>query len=332
MKNTIKTLFLSVIVLCFWNHAQGQTALEQLQNMAGQTVTVPLPSPPSGYTSGNHSTITYPKQQATVKSTPAPSAPSTQTVVTGMIMQSILNNIFSGPSGPSEADLKAQREAEIAAARAAEEQRIANEILRVKQNKLTQETKTLNNGTVMSLKTLDNKSLTSSYVPPLPPSQPGSNIPDHYIIDFERGLINTIIGKIAPNNILKYGGIATNDLVFEDIKAGIDCFSTTSTYCPSTSTIFKNAIGNAAKDMTTQFVGDKVGDLVEAGNGKFYSAIASKKMITNDPLVRYVNGVVSEGKIAEIGKAYTKIATSAQEGFDFGNDIQQVWGKYNTGK
>ena len=328
MKNIIKYVLLGEVVFGFWSHALVQSALGQLETIAGQSagsVNVPTPSSPSG----DHKVITPSKQTQTVKKSSV-SVPSTQTVVTGMVMQSVLNSIFSTPSGPSEADLKAQRDAEIAAARAAEEKRIADSLFQIKHNKLIQESKTLNNGTVMNLKTLDDRKLTPSYVPPLAPSQPGNNIPDHYIIDFERSLVNTIIGKIAPNNILKYGGIATNDLIFEDIKAGIDCFSTTSTYCPSTSTILKNALGNASKDVTTQFVGDKVGDFVEAGNGKFYSAIASKKMIQNDPLIRYVDGVVTEGKIAEIGKAYTKIVSTGQDGFDFGNDIRQVWGKYKS--
>lgn len=330
MKNVIKLVLIGGLVLMYFNHSYGQSAIGQLETISGQKIgdaNVPASSPPTG----DHKVITYSKQtQTTTK--PSVSAPSMQTVVTGMVMQSVLNSIFSTSSGPSEADLKAQRDAEIAAARAAEEQRIADSLFHIKHNKLIQESKTLNNGTVMNLKTLDDKKPTSSYVPPLAPSQPSSNIPDHYIIDFERSLVNTVIGKIAPNNILKYGGIATNDLIFEDIKAGIDCFSTTSTYCPSTSTILKNALGNASKDVTTQFVGDKVGDLVEAGNGKFYSAIASKRMIKNDPLVKYVDGVVTEGKIAEIGKAYTKIVSAGQDGFDFGNDLRQVWGKYRNGE
>lgn len=331
MKNVIKLVLIGGLVLLYSNHSFGQSAIGQLETISGQKIgdaNIPAPSPPSG----DHKVITYSKQPQTATK-PSVSAPSMQTVVTGMVMQSVLNSIFSTPSGPSEADLRAQQEAEIAAIRAAEEKRIADSLFQIKYSKLIQESKTLNNGTVMNLKTLDDKKLTSSYVPPLAPSQPGSNIPDHYIIDFERSLVNTVIGKIAPNNILKYGGIATNDLIFEDIKAGIDCFSTTSTYCPSTSTILKNAFGNASKDVATQFVGDKVGGWVEAGNGKFYSAIASKKMIKNDPLVRYVDGVVTEGKIAEIGKAYTKIVSAGQEGFDFGNkELRQVWGKYYNGE
>lgn len=332
MKSIVRFLMLSGLVLSFWNHTQGQSAIGQLENIAGQSINVPPPSPPSGNTTGDHRIVTYPKQQTTVKKQSVPSAPSMETVVKGMVMQSIINNLFSAPSGPSEAEIKAQRDAEIAAERAAEEKRVSDMLFRIKHEKLIQETKPLNGGTVINLKTPDSKNLTSSYVPLLPSSQLGSNIPDHYILEFERSLVNSIIGKIAPNNILKYGGIATNDLIFEDIKAGVDCFSTTSTYCPSTSTILKNAIGNASKDMANQFVGDKAGDLVEAGNGKFYSAIASKKMVTNDPLVRYVNGVVTEGKISEIGKAYTKIVSVGQEGFDFGNDIKEVWGKYNNGE
>jgi len=330
MKRIIKWGVAGSLVLFCHLLTFGQSATGQLETISGQKIgsaNVPAPSPPSG----DHKIITHPQQTQSVKK-PSVSAPSTQTVITGMVMQSVLNSIFSTPSGPSEADLKAQREAEIAAARAAEEKRIADSLFQIKHNKLIQETKTLNNGTVMNLKTLDDKKLNSSYVPPLAPAQPGSNIPDHYILDFERSLVNTAIGKIAPNNILKLGGIATNDLIFEDIKAGIDCFSTTSTYCPSTSTILKNALGNASKDVATQFVGDKVGDLVEAGNGKFYSAIASKKMIKNDLLVRYVDGVVKEGKISEIGSAYSKIASAGQDGFDFGNDLRQVWGKYKSGE
>jgi hypothetical protein len=303
MKNIMKLLMTCGLIFLYFSQCVGQSAIGQLETISGQKI---------GSTKV--------------------SSPSTQTVITGMVMQSVLNSIFSTPSGPSEADLKAQRDAEIAAIRAAEEKRIADSLFQIKHNKLIQETKTLNNGTVMNLKTLDDKKLTSSYVPPVAPSQPASNVPDHYILDFERSLVNTVIGKIAPNNILKYGGIATNDLIFEDIKAGIDCFSTTSTYCPSSSTILKNAFVNASKDATTQFVGDKVGDIVEAGNGKFYSAIASKKMIKNDLLVRYVDGVVKEGKIAEIGSAYSKIASTGEEAFDFGNDLQQAWGKYRAGK
>lgn len=318
-------LALSLVAIC--SQTSGQ-ALDQLINMAGGNV--PYFAPPSvpQPTRVNAPTnIRPPANNTRTTVTPQPSAPSMNTVVTGMVMQSVFNSILNSSTTNAEAERQA---AAIAAQKAAEEKRIQDSLMLIKHNNLLHNSKTIPGGTVVNLKTLDNRSLSASEVPMLSPSQP-SNIPDHYIIDFGKSTLNILIGKLAPNNVLKYGGIVTTNLIAEDIKAAIDCFSSTSTYCPSTSTILKNTLENASKEVATDYIGGKLGGLVESGSGKFYQAIASKRMIKSDPLIKYVNGVVSNGKISEIGEAYSKIASAGVEGYDYGNEVMTVWGKH-TGK
>jgi hypothetical protein len=324
MRTIFKFLFFSLLSLLMIsaNSVRSQSALDQLNNINnngwqgeggnGTNVTVPTPSAP---------TPVY--QTNTVKSTPSVSTPSVSTMVGGMIMQSFLNNLFA-PTDNSAAE-KAKQEAarleqERIAAQMAEQKRIQDSIDLVKYNKLIDNSLSLPNSGNSNLRPL---SLPTNPPPPLPPSQPSKVEAKHEYVDLGREAAVGLIGILAPNKVLSYGGIATADLIANDIKAGMDCFSNTGAVCPSTSTIFKNTLTDVAEDWKNQALGD-VGEKV---NGKIFESLALKSeniLKGADMGFKEFRKGYADEVIPEIGAAHFKIV---EQGVDSGNKIiKSIWG------
>jgi len=134
----MKTLFKYLILPLFLgiamsnNPAFGQSALGQLENMAGQKVSVPKAS----------------------------AAASLNNMVAGAVVQSLLNNLFSTPTVSKEELAAQQKAAELAAQQAAEQaaeqQRIKEEIAQAEHDKMMQSFKQLDGSQGLGMKTLDN--------------------------------------------------------------------------------------------------------------------------------------------------------------------------------
>lgn len=134
----MKTLFKYLIVLLFSgiatsnNPAFCQSALGQLEHMAGQKVSVPKAS----------------------------AAANLNNMVAGAVIQGLLNNLFSTPTVSKEELAAQQKAAELAAQqaaeKAAEEQRIKEEQAQAEHDKMMQSYKQLDGSQDLGMKTLDN--------------------------------------------------------------------------------------------------------------------------------------------------------------------------------
>jgi len=167
MKNLFKYLIaLAFTVVIFGiEPIYGQSALGQLEKIAGQKVSVPGAS----------------------------SAASMNNMVGGMLVQGLLNSLFSSPS-PSKAELEAKQRAEELAAKqaaekAAEEQRIKEEQAQAEHDKMMQSYKQLDGSQDLGMKTLDNNSLNSKTFDkgnaiPIMRSQTEANVDEYFRTHF----------------------------------------------------------------------------------------------------------------------------------------------------
>ena len=260
----------------------------------------------------NHQNIGT-KQQTTYKqSTPAPSVPSVSTVVTGMVMQSIISGLFAPDTKQQEANAQAaQAEAQRIAAQQAELKRIQDSINQAKYNKLMDYSLSLPNTGNSNFKPLP---LPTNPPPPLPNSVPDKPKDDHKYIEMSRDALVTLVG-VAPGP-LGYVSIAAVDIWAENAKAIKDVWD--GKPCPSTSTILTNALKQTSLDESLQAVGN-VGGIA---SGKIFSSLADRSMIKKAVLPG-IEGVVTEGKIAEIGAGHFAIASA---GADCGKRILNAWG------
>ncbi|MDO9262086.1 MAG: hypothetical protein Q7U08_09115, partial [Flavobacteriaceae bacterium] len=104
----------------------------------------------------------YSAAKSTTKSSSTLIVPSTNinTMITGMVLQSLLTAVFSTSSGPTQKEIEAQQQAEaLAAAKAAEEQRIQEAIAQAKYNEMMKSYKLLDGTQSLGVKSLTNTNL-----------------------------------------------------------------------------------------------------------------------------------------------------------------------------
>ena len=260
----------------------------------------------------NHQNIGTKQQTTYQQSTPVPAAPSTSTIVTGMIMQSIISGLFAPDTKQQEADAQAkQLEAQRIAAQQAELKRIQDSINQAKYNKLIDYSLALPNSGNSNLQPL---SLPTNPPPPLPNAVPEKPKEEHKYIDMTREALVTLVG-VAPGP-LGYINIAAVDIWAEDAKLINDIWN--GKPYPSTSTILTNALKQTTIDESVQAAGN-IGGIA---SGKIFSSLADRSMIKKAVLPG-IEGVVVEGKIAEIGAGHFAIASA---GADCGGKILNAWG------
>lgn len=160
---------------------------------------------------------------------------------------------------------------------------------------------------------VENRSLKASVVP-LP--VPGEIKEDtkHEYIDLTREHLVTLVG-IAPG-ALGYVSIAAVNIWAENAKAIKDIWDGND--CPSSSTILVNALKQTAIDEAMQGLCSLGG----SASGKLFASIADRGMIKKGVLPG-IEGVVKEGKIAEIGEAHYGIVSV---GTDAVKKIINAWG------
>ncbi|MDP2088680.1 MAG: hypothetical protein Q8J84_04695 [Flavobacteriaceae bacterium] len=104
----------------------------------------------------------YSSVKSTSKSSSTLLVPSTNinNMITGMVFQSLLSAVFSSGSGPSQKEIEAQQQAEaLAAAKAAEEQRIQEAIALAKYHEMMKSYKLLEGTQSLGVKSLTNTNL-----------------------------------------------------------------------------------------------------------------------------------------------------------------------------
>jgi hypothetical protein len=158
-----------------------------------------------------------------------------------------------------------------------------------------------------------NKTLKGS---PVPLPVPGEIKEDtkHEYIDLTREHLVTLVG-IAPG-ALGYVSIAAVNIWAENAKAIKDIWDGND--CPSSKTILVNALKQTAIDEAMQGLGSLGG----SASGKLFASIADRSMIKKGVLPG-IEGVVKEGKIAEIGEAHFGIVSV---GTDAVKKIMNAWG------
>ena len=304
------------IISCQKNIAQTTYSTDFDGTGSGSTITVPSSGsgsaiiPPSCSQNTNHQNIGT-KPQTTYKQS-APAAPSTSTIVTGMIMQSIISGLFAPDTKQQEANAQAaQAEAQRIAAQQAELKRIQDSINQAKYNKLMDYSLSLPNSGNSNLKPL---SLPTNPPPPLPNSVPDKPKDEHKYIEMTRDALVTLVG-VAPGP-LGYVSIAAVDIWAENAKAIKDVWD--GKPCPQTSEILTNALKQTTLDESIQAAGN-IGGIA---SGKIFSSLADRSMIKKAVLPG-IEGVVTEGRIAEIGAGHFAIASA---GVDCGKRILNAWG------
>jgi len=320
----MKTLFKYLIVLLFTgivissNPTFGQSALGQLENMAGQKVSVPKAS----------------------------AAASLNNMVAGAVVQSLLNSLFSTPTVSKEELAAQQKAAELAAQQAAEQaaeqQRIKEEIAQAEHDKMMQSFKQLDGSQDLGMKTLDNNGLNSKTFDrgnavPIMRSQKEANVEEYFRTHFlpvssnneldesnfkyepipfytkallqqEQHLIivggGLLVKAVSAGTLAKV--VSWGSPVLEEgiLKPLEDCFSGD---CPTKGKIFENVLKGSKSNIIAPYV-EKLG---EAGG-----AMAAAT----------VGGDVSKySKFA--GKSFGVIYDVADTGKDlYDSGLKEIWG------
>lgn len=326
----MKTLFKFLIVLLFSgivisnNPAFGQSALGQLEHMAGQKVSVPKVS----------------------------AAANLNNMVAGAVVQSLLNNLFSTPTVSKEELAAQQKAAELAAQqaaeKAAEEQRIKEEIAQAEHDKMMQSFKQLDGSQGLNMKTLDNNNSNNRLnsrpfdkgnAVPIMRSQAEANVDEYFRTHFSRispqeGLNDDIIYEPLPfytkallqqeqHLIIVGGGLLVKAVsggtlstvvswgapVLEEgiLKPLEDCFSGD---CPTRGKVFENVL-NASESNFKAPIGEKVSEVWGSGAAKLVGADASKY-----------------SKFA--GKSFGLIFDVADTGKDlYDSGLKEIWSSVN---
>jgi hypothetical protein len=167
MKNLFKYVIILLItgIISGIEPTFGQSALGQLEKMAGQKVSVPKVS----------------------------AAANMNNMVGGMLVQGLLNSLFSSPS-PSKAEVEAQQKAaelaaQQAAEKAAEEQKIREAETQASHDKMMQSYKQLDGLQDLGMKTLDNdglnlKTFDKGNAVPIMRSQKEANVDEYFRTHF----------------------------------------------------------------------------------------------------------------------------------------------------
>jgi hypothetical protein len=188
MKNLFKYLIILLItgIISGIEPTYGQSALGQLEEIAGQKVSVPAASAPV-----NVSNIVVSRVAAAAPKISA--AANMNNMVGGMLVQGLLNSLFSSPS-PSKAEVEAQQKAaelaaQQAAEKAAEEQRIKEAEAQAAHDKMMQSYKQLDGSQNLGMKTLDNdglnlKTFDKGSAVPIMRSQKEANLDEYFRTHF----------------------------------------------------------------------------------------------------------------------------------------------------
>jgi hypothetical protein len=188
MKNLFKYLIILLIagIILGIEPIYGQSALGQLEDIAGQKVSVPAASAPV-----NVSNIVVSRVAAAAPKISA--AANMNNMVGGMLVQGLLNSLFSSPS-PSKAEVEAQQKAaelaaQQAAEKAAEEQRIKEAEAQAAHDKMMQSYKQLDGSQDLGMKTLDNdglnlKTFDKGSAIPIMRSQKEANVDEYFRTHF----------------------------------------------------------------------------------------------------------------------------------------------------
>ena len=188
MKNLFKYLIILLItgIIIGIEPTYGQSALGQLEEIAGQKVSVPAASAPV-----NVSNIVVSRVAAAAPKISA--AANMNNMVGGMLVQGLLNSLFSS-SGPSKAEVEAQQKAaelaaQQAAEKAAEEQKIREAEAQAAHDKMMQSYKQLDGSQNLGMKTLNNddlnlKTFDKGSAIPIMRSQKEANLDEHFRTHF----------------------------------------------------------------------------------------------------------------------------------------------------
>lgn len=283
----------------------GNSALDQLHNLSGG-YNPKVPEPHMSISNSNKLSNNSINSRSTISSSP-------QMMLTGIILQSFLDGLFNPPTQQNTNTnqiLEEQRQAEL--------KRIQDSILNAHYNKWKNENKNISEAFTLDLKKFDPKySLKESYVPEPIPSSGETTPPKHEYIELTRKGVITLLSYLGSE---KYLAILAVNLIAEDIKASIDCFSSTSTYCPGTKEILKNALTNSTQDILTNIAGD----ITEKSAGFLYKSLTTKNTLLTEPLLN-VNGF-KLSNISDIGETYAKLVNTGLDSYDLTNEIMQTWG------
>jgi hypothetical protein len=185
MKNLFKYFIILLIagIIKGIEPTYGQSALGQLEDIAGQKISIPVASAPV-----NESNIVAPKVAPKISA-----ATNMNNMIGGMLMQGLLNSLFSS-SGPSQAEVEAQQKAaelaaQQAAEKAAEEQRIKEAEAQAAHDKMMQSYKQLDGSQELGMKTLDNdglnlKTFDKGSAVPIMRSQKEANLDEYFRTHF----------------------------------------------------------------------------------------------------------------------------------------------------